>query len=109
MRKVKMKRIEANMRKKCESAKINLRIDMVHSALESAKLKSKEKSLDADVKLQKAMEDLAESSNVTNILKTMVDCINDKKDAEAEIEVANELEKYLNEEIEVEDDDENRK
>ena len=104
-KKIKMKRIEANMRKKCEASKIELKTKMFQSALQSARLESEEKKLNADAKLQKAMEELSETSNVKNVLKTMVDCFNDKKDAEAEIELADELEKYLEEEIEVEEEE----
>lgn len=104
-----MKRIEANMRKKCENAKVALRIEMVQSAIETAKLKSREKLIDADAKLQKAMEDLSESTNITSILNNMVSYFNDKKDAEAELELAEELNNYLNEEVEVDPEDDNTK
>jgi hypothetical protein len=104
-----MKRLEANMRKKCETAKISLRIEMVQSALETAKLKSREKLIDADAKLQKAMEDLSESTNITSILNNMVSYFNDKKDAEAELELAKELEVYLNEEVDIDPEDDNSK
>ena len=104
-----MKRLEANMRKKCETAKISLRIEMVQSALETARLKSREKLIDADAKLQKAMEDLSESTNITGILNNMVSYFNDKKDAEAELELANELEAYLNEEVEIDPETDNCK
>ena len=104
-----MKRLEANMRKKCETAKISLRIEMVQSALETARLKSREKLIDADAKLQKAMEDISESTNITCILNNMVSYFNDKKDAEAELELANELEAYLNEEVEIDPETDNCK
>ena len=104
-----MKRLEANMRKKCEKQKVALRIEMVQSALETAKLKSREKLIDADAKLQKAMEDLSESTNITSILNNMVSYFNDKKDAEAELELAEELNNYLNEEVEVDPEDDNTK
>lgn len=104
-----MKRLEANMRKKCETAKISLRIEMVQSALETAKLKSREKLIDADAKLQKAMEDLSESTNITSILNNMVSYFNDKKDAEAELELAKELEAYFNEDVDIDPENDNSK
>lgn len=100
----KMKRIEANMRKRCETSKINLRINMVHSVLEGAKLKSKEKEIDAETKLQKYMEELAETADIKCVLHKMIECFNDKAEALEEIELAEKLEKYLNEEVEVEDE-----
>ena len=96
-----MKRLEANMRKKCESAKIKLRIDMVHSALKTAKLKAEEKLFDADARLQHAMERLGEETNITSILNDMVGYFNDKEDAEAEIALAKKLKAYLYDEVEV--------
>lgn len=99
-----MNRLEANMRKKCENEKIQIRIQMVQGALQTARLKSQERLIDSEAKLQKAMEDLSGSSSVTSILNNMVTYFNDRKDAQAELELADELEKYLNEEVEVDPD-----
>ena len=74
-----MKRIEAQMRKKCESKKIDLRMKMVANAISSARYAAEEKLNNAEANLQLAME---------------------------ELKLADELEQYLNEEIEPDPDEE---
>lgn len=101
-----MKRIEAQMRKKCESKKIDLRMKMVANAISSARYAAEEKLNNAEANLQLAMEELVDATNITSVLNKMNNYFNDRKDAQEELKLADELEQYLNEEIEPDPDEE---
>lgn len=95
-----MKRIEAYMRKKCESKKTELKIKMVRNALNAARYAAEEKLDTAEANIQKAMEELADTSNVSSVLSRINSYFNDKAAAEDELALADKIEKYFDDEVE---------
>lgn len=95
-----MKRIEAYMRKKCESKKTELKIKMVRNALNAARYAAEEKLDTAEANIQKAMEELADTTNVSSVLARINTYFNDKAAAEDELALADKIEKYFDDEVE---------
>lgn len=95
-----MKRIEAYMRKKCESKKTELKIKMVRNALNAARYAAEEKLDTAEANIQKAMEELADTANVSSVLSRINSYFNDKAAAEDELALADKIEKYFDDEVE---------
>jgi uncharacterized protein YbgA (DUF1722 family) len=103
-----MKRIEAYMRKKCESKKTELKIKMVRNALNAARYAAEEKLDTAESNLQKAMEELADATNVSSVLSRMNGYFNDRRDALDELSLADEMEKYFDEDVEIDPEDDDK-
>lgn len=79
---------------------------MVANAISSARYAAEEKLNNAEANLQLAMEELVDATNITSVLNKMNNYFNDRKDAQEELKLADELEQYLNEEIEPDPDEE---
>lgn len=78
---------------------------MVRNALNAARYAAEEKLDTAESNLQKAMEELADATNVSCVLSRMNGYFNDRRDALDELSLADEMEKYFDEDVEIDPED----
>lgn len=75
----------------------------IKAALESAKVNAEEEKINAELKLEELSQSLATTDDVTDVIEQMSDAFDDKKEAELKLERIEQIKKYLEEEIEVEE------
>ena len=99
-----MKRLESILTGKCEKNASKIKMEFIENALQRAELNAKAKISKAELKMKSELEKLANDNEcVDNIIRNVNSALNDKQDGEAELQQANLIRDYLNEEVEVEE------
>lgn len=96
-----MKRIEAFLKGKVADLKAQNRMRKVTSSLNVARINFEEQRDDASLKIDELIESLADCTSVNEVIQEISNHIEAKEEAERGIERIAQIEKYLNEEIEV--------
>lgn len=99
-----MKRIEAFLKGKVADLKAENRKRKVYSSLNAAKINFEEQRDDASLKIDELVESLADCTSVNEVIQEISNQIEAKEEAERGIERIKNIEKYLNEEVEVKDE-----
>lgn len=100
-----MKRITAYLKGKIEEIKCASREKRVNSALEAAKINFEEQIADSDTKIDKLMSELGTTDDVQSIIQQLSEYMDDKEEAERGIKRLEEIKAFMNEEVQVEDND----
>lgn len=96
-----MKRLVLFLKKHAEEVKVNAKVKKVEAALQSATANAEEQKIDAELELQKIMEDVTNSTNSTSFIQEISSAFDKLEEAELTMERINKIKNYLNEEIEI--------
>lgn len=97
-----MKRITAYLKDKVANIKAENREKRIYAAIETAKINKEGDIADADVGIEKAVEELASTDNVGEVIQRISDYMDDKEEAQRGIERLEEIKKFLTEDIDTE-------
>ncbi len=100
-----MKRITAYLKGKIENIKCASREKRVYSAIDAANINFEEQIADADTRIDKLLEEISTTDNVLSVIQEISDCMDDKEEAQRGIKRLQDIRKYLDEEIEAEEDE----
>ena len=100
---MKLSRLLGYLKGKLTEMMMTTREKKIKAALESAKVNAEEEKINAELKLEELSQSLATTDNVTYVIEQMSDAFDDKKEAELKLERIEQIKKYLEEEIEVEE------
>ena len=100
---MKLSRLLGYLKGKLTEMMMTTREKKIKAALESAKVNAEEEKINAELKLEELSQSLATTDDVTNVIEQMSDAFDDKKEAELKLERIEQIKKYLEEEIEVEE------
>lgn len=96
-----MKRVESFLRKKVEEVKVSMKIKKIETALEAALNNAEEDKIDAELALQSLMENMAETSDLSNCITRISDAFDKLETADLTIERLEKIRKFLNEDVKV--------
>ena len=94
-----MNRLETFLKKKVEDIKVASRIKKVNIALQAATANAEEQKINAELKLQAIMEDMAESSDLSNCIQKISAIFDEVEEAEATLKRIEKIKTYLNEDV----------
>lgn len=94
-----MNRLETFLKKKVEDIKVAIRIKKVETALQAATANAEEQKINAELKLQSIMEDMAESSDLSNCIQKISAVFDEVEEAEATLKRVEKIKAYLNEDV----------
>lgn len=100
---MKLSRLLGYLKGKLTEMMMTTREKKIKAALESAKVNAEEEKINAELKLEELSQSLATTDDVTDVIEQMSDAFDDKKEAELKLERIEQIKKYLEEEIEVEE------
>lgn len=100
---MKLSRLLGYLKGKLTEMMMTTREKKIKAALESAKVNAEEEKINAELKLEELSQSLATTDDVTYVIEQMSDAFDDKKEAELKLERIEQIKKYLEEEIEVEE------
>lgn len=87
------------MNNKVASIKAENREKRIYAAIETAKINKEGEIADAEVGIEKAIEELTNTDNVGEVIQCISDYMDDKKEAQRGIERLEEIKKFLSEDI----------
>lgn len=99
-----MKRITAYLKGKIEHIKCASREKRVYSAIDAANINFEEKIADADTKIDSLLEEISTTDNVQSVIQQISDCMDDKEEAQRGIKRLEQIKKFLDEEVEDEEE-----
>lgn len=76
----------------------------MYSAIDTAKINFEEQIANADVKIEKLLEEIGTTDNVLSVIQKISDCMDDKEEAQRGITRSEQIKKFFDEEIETEED-----
>lgn len=94
-----MNRLETFLKKKIEDIKVAIRVKKVETALQAATANAEEQKINAELKLQAIMEDMAESSDLSNCIQKISTVFDEVEEAEATLKRVEKIKAYLNEDV----------
>lgn len=101
---MKLSRLLGYLKGKLTEMMMTTREKKIKAALESAKVNAEEEKINAELKLEELSQSLATTDDVTDVIEQMSDAFDDKKEAELKLERIEQIKKYLEEEIEIEEE-----
>lgn len=99
-----MKRITAYLKGKIEHIKCAAREKRVYSAIDAANINFEEQIADADTKIDNLLEEISTTDDVQSVIQQISDCIDDKEEAQRGIKRLEQIKKFLDEEVEDEEE-----
>lgn len=100
---MKMKRIEAALKGVFNTVKVENRKKKISNALNSARTNFEDDKITAEENIDECIKELAECPNIQDKISDINEYIEKKEAAEMGIKRIDKIEKYLNEEVEVEE------
>lgn len=90
------------MKDKIANIKAENREKRIYATIETAKINKEGEIADAEVGIEKAIEELASTDNVGEVIQRISDNMDDKEEAQRGIERLEEIKKFLSEDIDTE-------
>lgn len=97
-----MKRITAYLKNNVSNIKTENREKRIYAAIKTAKINKEGEIADAEVGIEEAFEELANTDNVGEVIQRISDYMNDKEEAQRGIKQLEEIKKLLSEDIDTE-------
>lgn len=94
-----MKRITAYLKDKVANIKAENKEKRVYAAIETAKLNKEAEIADAEVGIEKAIDELAGTDNIGDVIQRISNYMDDKEEAQRGIKRLEEIKKFLSEDI----------
>lgn len=94
-----MKRITAYLKDKVANIKAENKEKRVYAAIETAKLNKEAEIADAEVGIEKAIDELAGTDNIGDVIQRISNYMDDKEGAQRGIKRLEEIKKFLSEDI----------
>lgn len=100
---MKMKRLEAALKGVLNSAKVANKEKRIEHALNTATDNFEDQKITAEENINSCIKELADTSNIQDMITNISEYIGEKEAAEAGIKRIEKIKKYLDEEVEVEE------
>lgn len=100
---MKLSRLIGYLKGKLNDMMMTTREKKIKAALESAKVNAEEEKINAELKLEELSQSLATTEDVTNVICRMSQAFDDKEEAELKLKRIEQIKKYLEEEVEIEE------
>lgn len=94
-----MKRITAYLKDKVANIKAENKEKRVYAVIETAKLNKEAEIADAEVGIEKAIDELAGTDNIGDVIQRISNYMDDKEEAQRGIKRLEEIKKFLSEDI----------
>lgn len=94
-----MKRITAYLKDKVTNIKAENKEKRVYAVIETAKLNKEAEIADAEVGIEKAIDELAGTDNIGDVIQRISNYMDDKEEAQRGIKRLEEIKKFLSEDI----------